>query len=135
MHIDIPPEFLKVPYNGANFPGAVGFDGFGAGANCQVFAYSFLAHHGIKLPPFRSSELWEDREYTFVVTEFEPLDLLLFHQHQQAFGAHVTVYIGDERVFHLAAHNGYPRIETIINLQNCHKYRGFIGAKRPLRPS
>ena len=131
--IEIPPEFLQVPYNGANFPGAVGFDGFKGGANCQVFAYSFLAHHGIELPPFRSSELWEDREYTVVVTEFEPLDLLLFHKHPQAYGAHVTVYVGDERVVHLALHHGYPRVETISELQRYHKYCSFIGAKRPLR--
>jgi cell wall-associated NlpC family hydrolase len=133
MRIDIPPEFLKVPYNGANFPGAADFDGFTTGANCQVFAYAFLAHYGIELPPFRSSELWNDREYTVVVTEFEPLDLLLFCEHQQAYGAHVTVYVGDERVVHLALHHGYPRVESIIDLQHYHTYRYFVGAKRPLR--
>ena len=135
MMIDIPPEFMQVHYNGANFPGAVGFDGLKQGANCQVFAYSFLAFYGIDLPPFRSSGLWDDRKHTFVVTEFEPLDLLLFHKVQQAYGAHVTVYIGDGRVLHLSSHHGYPTIETGVELQYHHKYRYFIGAKRPLHLS
>lgn len=128
--IPIPAQFLRVPYNGANYPGALGFAGLGAGANCQVFAYAFLAHHGIELPPLRSSDLWEDREHTSAVTEFEPLDLLLFHDREQAYGAHVAVFVGDGHVLHLAAHRGFPAVETVAELQCCPKYRYLIGGKR-----
>jgi len=128
--ISIPPHFLTIPYNGDNFPGAEGFDGLTEGANCQVFAYTLLAHHGIELPLFRSSELWDDDQFTRVVTDFEPLDLLLFHETNQAFGAHIGVYVGDGYVLHLAKHRGLPIVETIAELQKHPRHRVFIGTKR-----
>jgi cell wall-associated NlpC family hydrolase len=128
--IEIPPEFLKVPYNSSHYPGVDGFNGLEAGANCQVFAYAFLAHSGIEVPPFRSSELWEDDLYTSAVAEFQPLDLLLFNHHAVAYGAHVTVYVGNDSILHLSSRHGHSVVEPISDLQRCHKYRCFIGAKR-----
>lgn len=89
----IPERFWNVRYNGKAIPD--GFNDLSSGANCQRFAYALLAFYGRKLPPFRSSELWEDNTFTFPPTHLEPLDLLLFNENPQAFGAHVAVYLGE----------------------------------------
>ena len=70
------PDFLKgVRYHAMNHPGAPVED-LSGGANCHVFAYRLLQHHGLQPPWLRSRELWEDTEHTVEVTDFEPLDLL-----------------------------------------------------------
>lgn len=127
--IEIPTFFMNIHYNGKNYPGA-SFDGLEGGANCQVFAYAFLKYHGITLPPLRSSELWEDSVYTTTVFEYKSLDLLLFHSAPIAFGAHVTVYVGDKSVLHLAKHHGQPAVELISDLLSQERYRFLIGTKR-----
>ena len=63
-------------YDGARIPD--GSHDLSAGANCQHYAYAVLAQFGLHLPPWRSSELWADMQATRRVTDFEPLDLLLF---------------------------------------------------------
>ncbi|MCX5661298.1 MAG: NlpC/P60 family protein [Planctomycetota bacterium] len=131
--LHIPDEFMAVRYVAARIPDGAGIELLGDGANCQRFAYAFLAHHGIVLPPFRSSDLWDDRGETSVATTFEPLDLLLFHARPEAYGAHVTVYVGDGRVLHLAAHRGSPTVETLAEVQGHERHRLLIGAKRALR--
>jgi murein DD-endopeptidase / murein LD-carboxypeptidase len=129
--IEIPERFRNVRYIGSNHPGAPARE-LSEGANCQVFAYRLLEHFGVELPPFRSSELWEDSHYTRVVTEFAPLDLLLFHATPDAFGAHVTVYVGEEHVIHLAKHHGLPAVERVTELLSQDRYRCLIGAKRAI---
>ena len=130
----IPDFLIEVRYNGKNHPGAENRS-LHDGVNCQVFAYRLLEAHGLVLPPFRSSELWEDTHHTIEVTEFAPLDLLLFHSIPRAFGAHVTVYVGQGQVIHLAKHHGRPRIEPIAALVHEERYRFLIGAKRALAPT
>ncbi len=130
--ISIPAHFMTVHYNAAHFPGAPGFSGFEQGANCQVFAYAFLAHHGVTLPPFRSSNLWEDTAHTRQVGEFEPLDLLLFGPTLDPYGAHVGVYIGDGMVLHLCAAHGLPLVESIPQVQQRPRHRCLLGGKRVL---
>lgn len=123
---------MNIPYNAKNFPGSTYTD-LEKGANCQVFAYSILKYYGIHIPDFRSSELWEDRTFTKQVYEFQVLDLLLFHANLSAFGAHVTVYIGNNEVIHLAKHHGMPKIEHISALSKEKRYAYFIGAKRGIK--
>src|SRR5687767_7490333 len=98
--VDIPDSFWSVRYNGACYPGAA--SGLAQGANCQLFAYELLRHHGLLLPAFRSSDLWADTEFTEAVSVPEPLDLLLFNKAAEAWGAHVAVYLGDGKAIHLA---------------------------------
>jgi hypothetical protein len=129
--LSIPSQLAAVPYNGAVVPPS---RDLAAGANCQVFAYALLEHHGIAAPWLRSSELWADTRWTITVATFEPLDLLLFHATPDAFGAHVTVYVGDGRVAHLARHHGLPVIERIDELLGQPRYRCSIGGKRVIAP-
>ena len=125
----IPEHLMGVRYNGSVYPGA-GVQGLDDGANCQVFAYALLEHHGVDAPRLRSSELWEDSTRTIAVATYQPLDLLLFHSSPDAYGAHLTVYVGEGRVVHLARHHGIPVVESIDDLTRQPRYRFFIGAKR-----
>ncbi|MEO1450916.1 MAG: hydrolase [Bacteroidota bacterium] len=127
----LPPEFFQIPYNARQIPGGASLDDLSGGANCQVLAYAILRYFGYELPPFRSSELWADTEYTRIVEPpFEPLDIMLYHRHQEAFGAHVGLYWGEGKVLHLSKGNGLPAIEEHADLLQQEKYRCFIGAKR-----
>ena len=71
------------------------------GGNCQLFAYEVLAHFGFQIPDVRSAELWRDTDATSVVLTPQPLDLVLLHDREQAWGAHVGVVVSDTEVLHL----------------------------------
>ena len=131
--LDIPAGFLDVPYNAARYPGADGVAGLQGGGNCQLFAYELLRHFGLTPPELRSSELWEDDKRTERVTEWEPLDLLLFNVMRSSYGAHVAVYLGDGRAVHLSRQVGIPALWTIPQFLATPRYRCLIGAKRVRR--
>ena len=136
MHtmIRIPEHLMEVAYNEHNYPGSA-FTDLSEGANCQVFAYTLLEMNGIAIPPFRSSNLWEDTLYTKRVSAYQPLDLLLFHSRPESFGAHVVVYLEHSRVIHLSKNNGVPKIEALPDLASQSRYAFFIGAKRVIQPA
>jgi hypothetical protein len=126
--IDIPARFWTVSYNGAQLPDAD--NDFARGANCQRFGYALLAEAGLRIPPFRSSELWADETYTWKPTTFEPLDLILFNRTADPWGAHVAVIIGNRRAIHLCKAEGVARIWSIGEFLSHDHYRVLIGVKR-----
>ena len=81
----------------------------------------------------RSSNLWEDAEHTTQVTEFEPLDLLLFNDTANPYGAHIAVYLGDSEAIHLSKQVGKPAVRSLTNFRSFPEYRVLIGAKRVAR--
>lgn len=105
------------------------------GANCQVFAYELLRVNGLNVPNDRSSELWADQNYSKEVTEFQPLDIMMYNNKPESYGAHVGVYVGDGMVLHLSLENGSPREEAHNDMLRNPKYACFIGAKRIAGPS
>lgn len=129
MRLDIPRQFLTIRFDYDRHPRSAEFD-FNQGANCQLYAYALLRHFGVEVPPFRSSELWEDEMHTRKVSELQPLDLLLFNRTDHPWGAHVAVHIGDERVIHLSRKVGVPAIAAVEEMLLQPEYRIFIGAKR-----
>lgn len=133
--IDVPMHLLAIPYNGSICPGVDHPADLSTGANCQVFAYALLKHFGIDLPPFRSSELWEDILHTRQVSDLQPLDLLLFAPTADAYGAHLAVYLGSNEAIHLARAVGKPAIWPLERFSSVERYRTFIGAKRALTRS
>jgi cell wall-associated NlpC family hydrolase len=92
-----------------------------------------LRHFGVRVPDFRSSELWHDRAETDLVTTPEPLDLLLFNRTCDPWGAHVAVYLGEDRAIHLSKEVGLPAIWTLEEFARRPAYRVLVGAKR-VRP-
>ena len=129
---DLPPELWDVPYDAARYPGAVPRGELARGANCQVFAYELLACFGFRIPDLRSDELWRDTEATKVVLEPQPLDLVLFHDRAQAWGAHVGVVCSDTEVVHLCPEVGRPAVWTFAQFAATPRYANLIGFKRPL---
>lgn len=133
--LTVPARFMSVRYSGACYPGAPGVIGLAEGANCQCFAYELLRHFGRPLPPLRSSELWADAHYTQQVINLEPLDLLLWNSTWEPWGAHVAVYLGDERAVHLSRAVGVPAVWPLTEFPKHPHYLVFIGAKRTVQPS
>lgn len=132
----LPLHFFEVPYVGTQIP--AGDYGLARGANCQRYAYAVLRHFGADLPPYRSSDLWDDRVHTQPVEgPFEPLDLLLFGASPTAYGAHVGLWTGADGVLHLSKSVGLPAIWSLDQFAERMEYRVMIGAKRvrTLRPS
>ena len=141
---ELPERFIQAHYNPSVIPGADYPSNLTLGANCQVYAYELLTHFGLppsQLPAFRSSDLWDDQRYTKKIkpdlsptqqNELEWLDLMLYNHIPDAFGAHVGVYIGKQRVLHLSQANGHPVIQAHTDLLSEDKYCYFIGAKRVL---
>lgn len=128
--LNIPDYFFSVPYNGAHYPGAAQVKGLEGGANCQQFAYELLRYFGYFVPNLRSSDLWQDTLYTNVVTDLQPLDLVLWNKTADAYGAHVGVYLGEGKVIHLSKEKGFAQIENLSTLQANPLYVVLIGAKR-----
>lgn len=134
--IEIPDSFFKIRYNGANYPGASGYNGLASGeANCQVFAYEILRFFKLDIPNFRSSELWDDQTYTQVVSQLKPLDILLWNKTSEAWGAHVGLYLGDNQAIHLSKPIGSPVVWPLEKFLEQPVYKVFIGAKRIINPS
>ena len=127
----LPPRFRAVDYEGAQIPD--GSHDLSRGANCQCYAYAVLAQFGIKLPPWRSSELWADATLTEPVTMFEPLDLLLFNPTDEPYGAHVAIYTGAGQALHLCKAVGQPTLWSLAQFAAQPRYRVLIGGKRALR--
>ena len=133
--IEIPPHFFDVTYKGAHYPGSPRTNGLEGGANCQVFAYELLRHHGITVPDLRSSDLWEDTEFTAQVTDLQPLDLLLWNKVNDPWGAHMGVYVGEKKAVHLSKKNNTAVIWQLDQFLELPEYSVFIGAKRLLNSS
>jgi cell wall-associated NlpC family hydrolase len=134
----LPTAFHDTAYVYERHPGAPGVEGVAEGANCQQYAYEVLRHFGYDMPPLRSSDLWEDRATTSVVETLDlaqPLDLILFSPTDEAYGAHVGLYLGDGPVLHLSYYVGRPVSWTLEQFAEHPKYRVLVGIKRPRRRS
>lgn len=130
--LTIPLSFFDTHYDESKYPGSSLTMTLRAGANCQYFAYEVLRHFGIRMPDFRSSDLWEDRVYTRKVKALKPLDILLFHSRPDPYGAHVGIYLGNDRVIHLSKEVGSPTVWDFQQFKDRERYRFFIGAKRAI---
>ncbi|WP_308416873.1 hydrolase [Streptomyces sp. AJS327] len=129
----LPGGFWDVPYVGSRYPGAsevAASPGLERGANCQSFAYAVLRYFGLAPPELRSSELWADTRFTTRVPVAQPLDLVLVNAVDDAYGAHVGVWVGEERVLHLCAEVGRPAVWEMAEFAKRPRYRVLVGVKR-----
>ena len=130
--LEIPDFFWTVEYNGSNFPRESDAYRLTGGANCQVFAYALLQHFGIAVPPLRSSELWSDTRFTRRVSDYRPLDLLLFNRTEAAWGAHVALFVGENKAIHLSAATVTPALWQLEDFALQDEYAVLLGGKRVL---
>lgn len=129
--ITIPPYLMEIQYNGRIIPNGKTHNITITGANCQVFAYHILRSHGLIVPDYRSSELWEDSEFSEKITDnFQPLDLLFFNKKNEAYGAHIAIYLGDNKVIHNSKKIGLPVIWDMETFFKKSKYAVLLGGKR-----
>jgi len=126
----IPSAWLATPYIYDRYPGKAEFDDPGKGANCQLFAYAVLGHFGLYVPPLRSSDLWDDSEFTHEVQLPEPLDLVFVNRTPEPYGAHIGVYADEARVLHLCKQIGRPALWALGDFAEHEQYRTLIGFKR-----
>ncbi|WP_431964888.1 hydrolase [Actinacidiphila sp. bgisy160] len=129
----LPPAFWSVRYVGSRFPGSsevAGLPSLEEGANCQLFAYEVLRHFGLAPPGLRSSELWADTQATARVSVAQPLDLVLFNATDDAYGAHVGVWVNERRVLHLCAEIGRPVVWEMTEFAQRQRYQVLVGIKR-----
>lgn len=127
----IPERFWQIRYDPDHDPNTPTLPDLSESPNCQNFAYALLKHFGFEIFPFRSSSLWEDRiETDLVLDELRPLDLLLFNRTQNPWGAHVALYLGEDRAIHLSKKQSGPVIWSLAQFLELAEYRTFIGAKR-----
>jgi lipoprotein Spr len=129
----IPDRFWNVRFDPDHDVNSPILKGFEESPNCQNFAYEILRHFGRSIPNLRSSNLWEDTEHTIVVSEYEPLDLLLFNRTPEPWGAHVALYVGDDHAIHLSREIGVAVVWPIGQFAERPAYRVLIGAKRTIR--
>lgn len=129
---NIPDRFWKIPYDVAHDHDSPTLMGIETGANCQNFAYELLRYFGRQVPLLRSSNLWDDTEHTIVVDKYRPLDLLLFNRTSNAWGAHVAVYVGNDRAIHLSRRVGLAAVWPLVQFMEHSEYRVLLGAKRAL---
>ena len=128
--LEIPERFKNVKYVSSRVPGCKDQENLQLGANCEVFVYAILKYFGKNVPDYRSSELWSDEKYTKKVDKPKPLDIMLYNNKLDSYGAHVGLYLGKGEVYHLSKENGIPKIEKHKDLVKQSKYSYFIGAKR-----
>ena len=129
----IPQHFWDVRYDQNHDPDTPELKSIDESPNCQNFAYEILRHFGRTIPNFRSSNLWEDTQHTTVVSEYQPLDLLLFNRTEKPWGTHVALCVGDGEAIHLSKILSAPVVWPIAQFAERPEYRVLIGAKRTLR--
>ncbi|WP_309505775.1 hydrolase [Streptomyces pyxinae] len=131
----LPAALRSVRYDGARHPGSPAVaarPGAEYGANCQLYAAAVLARHGLGLPALRSAELWADTGATHRVPAASPLDVLFFGPTEDAWGAHLGIWVGDDRILHLCKEVGHPAVWTPADFARRERYRVLIGVKRVL---
>ncbi|MGK0387930.1 MAG: lipoprotein Spr [Maribacter sp.] len=122
---------MDIKYNPRIIPNGEEHDIINNGANCQVYAYNLLRHNNLFVPDLRSSELWTDTEYSTLITgNYQALDILFFHKKNDAYGAHLAIFLGDNKAIHNAKKIGLPIIWDIDTFFQYPVYQFLLGGKR-----
>jgi hypothetical protein len=125
-----PAWVVDAPYVASAYPRLGQHPDPTVGANCQTYAYAVLSLFGQKVPPHRSSDLWEDLDLPHVDRGDErDLDLVLFNEEDVAWGAHVAMVFGD-RLLHLCAEIGHPDLWDWNDFTCRERYSTVVGIVR-----
>jgi hypothetical protein len=125
-----PAWVTGAPYRASAHPQASSIVPLESGANCQRYAYGVLGLFGRVVPPHRSSELWEDTGLSHHDrAESQDLDLVLFNDSNDAWGAHIAVVVGDA-LLHLCAEEARPALWPWSEFANRPRYEQLVGVVR-----
>lgn len=126
-----PAWVLDASYVGAQHPQAEVAKPIANGANCQRYAYAFLGLHGIRVPQHRSSDLWEDEDFRHPsLAEVQALDLVLFNNTPDPWGAHVAVSLDADHFLHLSREVGKPAVWALEDFLSRPQYKSLGGIVR-----
>ena len=128
--INFPEWAMDICYNAKIFPNGEKHDFIQKWANCQVYAYELLRFNWKKIPDLRSSEMWEDVDFSSKVFEYEPWDLLFFNNTDTAWWAHVGVHIWNNKVLHNSLKIWKPVIWDIDYFKKYDEYTILLWWKR-----
>lgn len=130
-----PAWLWSVPFDGSRYPGTGNPSPIGDGGNCQRYAYGVLAQFGYRIGDLRSSRLWADTDTTSHVRagDLTPLDLVLFNDGADPYGAHVGLVMATDQVLHLSREVGRPTIWSFAEFAARPRYATLLGGKRPTR--
>lgn len=129
--IKFPERYMDIVYNPSIVPDKKEKNIINTGANCQVYAYELLRFNNKNIPDYRSRELWEDTIYSNIVSwEYQPLDILFFNKELNPYGAHLGIYIWDNKVLHNSKDIWKSSIFELNNFKEIGKYKICIWAKR-----
>jgi lipoprotein Spr len=122
---------MDIRYNSSIIPDWNKKDIIHTGANCQVYAYEILRFNNKNIPDYRSSELWEDTLYSSIVSsEYHPWDILFFNKNNDPYGAHLGIYLWDNKILHNSKDIWKPAISELNDFKKIEKYKCLIWAKR-----
>lgn len=126
------PEWAaEAPYLASAHPGVTGAADLNGGANCQSYAFAMLRLFGVAIPPHRSSELFVDPNLAHVsVSDATTLDLVLFSDYEEAWGAHVALCLNSSELVHLSADVGRPSIWTWTDFAVRMRYSTVVAVLR-----
>lgn len=112
-----------------------------AGTNCELLVHAIVSARGFELPQLRSSDLYEDTNYTNPVedvSQAETGDIIgLCSSDKKGFrGIHVAMVWIDGKninVVHNARHEGFARIQPIEEAMQHPEHARIAWIKRPTK--
>ncbi|OGH37737.1 MAG: hypothetical protein A3B44_00520 [Candidatus Levybacteria bacterium RIFCSPLOWO2_01_FULL_38_21] len=113
-----------------------------AGTNCELLVHSIVSARGFELPRLRSSDLYEDTNYTSLVEDISQAqtgDIIgLSPINKNGFrGIHVAmIWIDDSKKIHIvhnARHTGGVRLQTLEDAMQHPEHARIAWIKRPIR--
>lgn len=114
------------------------------GSNCELLVQAIVGARGFELPPFRSSDLYEDRIYTVSVSDLSKVqtgDIIgLTKRDKKGFwGIHMGILVagqnGEIRIIHNARHQGAARIQSLSVAMQYPEHEKPAWIKRPIIPN
>lgn len=112
-----------------------------AGTNCELLVHAIISARGFELPQLRSSDIYEDTEYTSTVEDIsqaETGDIIgLCPVDKKGFkGIHVAMVWIDGKninVVHNARHEGFVKIQPIEETMQHPEHAKIAWIKRPTK--
>lgn len=136
---------IPIPYEGARNPDTIDpkefLDEPKKGGNCEVLVHAIVAARGYELPRLRSSDIFEDTEFTEHIRdifEAQTGDIIgLRAVGKKDFrGVHVgIIWIDDDseiHVIHNAKHIGNTRLESLSEAMKHPDHANIAWVKRPI---